>query len=69
MRPDLLRELPEFAIVVSPPDHLDVNLHFALLELVAGLDADPFVDVAVGYVTGASPAEALAFGKRIIEMH
>ena len=68
VRSDLLRELPEFAIVVSPPDHLDVNVHFALLEMIAGLDADPFVDVAVGYVTGASRAEALAFGKRILEL-
>jgi len=64
VRSGLERELPEFAIVIAPPDRLDVNLHFALLELVAALDEDPFVDVAVGYVTGATPGEALAFVER-----
>jgi hypothetical protein len=64
VRDGLLRELPEFAIVVARPDELDVNLHFALLELTASLDADPFVDVAFGYVTGATPEEAIAFVDR-----
>jgi hypothetical protein len=53
---------------VAPPDHLDVNLHFALIELMAAIDADPFVDCAFGYVTGATPAEALAFSKRFVEL-
>src|SRR6185295_3788436 len=36
---ELARELPEFALVVTKPDHLDVNVHFALLETLAALDA------------------------------
>jgi hypothetical protein len=68
VRDGLARELPEFAIVVSPPDHLDVNTHFALVEMTAGLDPDPFVDCAFGYVTGATHAEALAFAKRFVEL-
>jgi hypothetical protein len=64
----LTAEQPEFALVVSRPDHLDVNLHFALLEMVAALDADPFADVAFGYVTGATAEEALAFVDRFLEL-
>ena len=65
---ELQRELPEFALVVTKPDHLDVNVHFALLETLAALDADPFVDVAFGYVTGATLDEAKAFVERIISL-
>jgi hypothetical protein len=67
-RGDLARELPEFALIVTKPDHLDVNLHFALLETLAALDADPFVDVAFGYVTGATLPEAKAFVERILAL-
>jgi len=65
---ELQRELPEFALVVTKPDHLDVNVHFALLETFAALDADPFVDVAFGYVTGATLDEAKAFVERIVAL-
>jgi hypothetical protein len=65
-RDELLRLLPEFVIVVTRPEHIDVNVHFELLETAASLDADPFVDFAFGYVTGANPAEALAFARRIV---
>jgi hypothetical protein len=65
---ELLRELPEFALVVTKPDHLDVNFHFALLETLAALDADPFVDVAFGYVTGATLEEAKGFVERFLAL-
>ena len=67
-RGELLRELPEFALVVTKPDHLDVNFHFELLETLAALDADPFVDVAFGYVTGATLDEAKRFVERIVAL-
>jgi hypothetical protein len=67
-KPALLRELPEFALVVTKPDHLDVNFHFALLETCAALDADPFLDVCIGYVTGATLDEAKAFVERILAL-
>ena len=57
---DLARTGPGFVAVVVSPDALDVNLHFELLERASRLDADPFVDFAFGYVTGATPEEALA---------
>src|SRR5688500_12116275 len=65
-RNELLRLLPEFVIVVTRPERIDVNVHFELLETAASLDADPFVDFAFGYVTGATPEEALAFARRIL---
>jgi hypothetical protein len=65
-RAELLKLLPEFVIVVTRPERIDVNAHFELLELAASLDADPFVDFALAYVTGATPGEALAFAKRVV---
>lgn len=67
LRDEFLRELPEYAIVVTRPDHLDVNQHFDLVEMFTTLDDDPFVDVAFGYLTGATPDEALAFAKRALD--
>jgi hypothetical protein len=54
---------PEFVIGVFAPETLDVNFHFDLLERSSRLDADPFVDFALGYVTGATPEEAVAFAQ------
>ncbi|MHC4493696.1 MAG: hypothetical protein ACYTDU_19005 [Planctomycetota bacterium] len=56
---------PGFVAVVVPPDTLDVNFHFDFLERASRLDADPFVDFAFGYLTGATPKEAEAFAKGI----
>ena len=63
----LREELPEFVMIVSRPERIDVNAHFAFLEAVTRLDADPFVDVAFGYVTGATVEEALAFCERFLK--
>ncbi len=54
---------PGFVAVVIKPGDLDVNVHFDLLERAAALDADPFVDFAFGYFTGATAEEAIAFAK------
>lgn len=58
--------LPEHVLVVTRPGHIEANQHFALLELAASLDEDPFVDFTIGYVTGATPEEALAFTRRFL---
>lgn len=54
--PWLLERLrPEVALVVAPPDVLDAGLHRSLLVASCGFDADPFVDVELGYLTASSP--------------
>ncbi len=60
--------LPEFVIVVTRPERIDANSHFELLEMAASLDADPFVDFAPGYVTGATADEALEFARRFLKI-
>lgn len=54
-----------YAQVYLLPDELDVNLAWRWLKLTADVDADPFVDVRTGFVTGSSPAAAAAFVRRI----
>ena len=54
---------PGFVAIVIRPEALDVNVHFDFLERAARLDADPFVDFAFGYFTGATADEAIAFAK------
>src|SRR5688572_23793871 len=57
-----LRELaPATALVVVPPDTLDVNLAYDLLEVASRVDDDPFLDFGFGFITGRTPAAALAF--------
>ncbi|MHC4953598.1 MAG: hypothetical protein ACYTGZ_06890 [Planctomycetota bacterium] len=62
---ELRKIRPGLVTVVVPHDTLDVNWHFDFLERAARLDADPFVDFAFGYITGATPAEAVAFARGI----
>ncbi|MBL8896562.1 MAG: hypothetical protein JNM84_02990 [Planctomycetes bacterium] len=66
VRKALAKSQPEFAVVVLPPDELDVNMHFELLEQLSKLDGDPFVDVTFGYITGATPEEAESFARATI---
>lgn len=65
----LARSRPGNVIVVLEPAALDVNFHFEFLERAARLDADPFVDFAFGYMTGATAAEAVTFCKGSIGAH
>lgn len=61
-----LRELaPRYAMIFLRPDELDVNLAWAWLRLATELDADPFVDVRTGFITGETPADVLGLMKRI----
>jgi hypothetical protein len=59
----LRRLAPEFVAVVLRPETLDVHFHFDFLERASRLDDDPFVDFAFGYLTGATPEEAVEFAK------
>lgn len=56
---------PGFVIVLIRPASLDVNFHFEFLERASRLDDDPFVDFAFGYLTGATPDEAVEFATAI----
>lgn len=48
-----------FVACVMRPEALDVNLHRRLLTTLAALDEDPFVDAALGYITGPTPESAM----------
>jgi hypothetical protein len=61
LRAQLRKWAPRHVAVVLAPGHLDFAFQRRFLELSTGLDEDPFVDFAFGYVTGATGAEALAF--------
>ena len=65
--PELKAAAPRFALIFLLPDELDANTAWAWLRTAARVDDDPFVDVSTGYVTGATPADALAFMQRIKE--
>ena len=61
----LEKRKPGIVAVVIRPGSLDVNFHFDFLERASRLDADPFVDFAFGYLTGATAEEAVAFAEGI----
>jgi hypothetical protein len=56
---------PGRVLVLIRPESLDVDVHFEILERASRLDDDPFVDFAFGYLTGASPEEAVRFAQGI----
>lgn len=65
LRSRLQRTRPRYALIFLLPDELEVNLAWRWLELSSALDEDPFVDLRTGFVTGETPAAALAFVRRI----
>jgi len=56
---------PRYALVFMLPEEIDVNFGWRWLTMTTQLDADPFVDLRTGFITGATPDAALAFVKRI----
>ena len=56
---------PRYAMVFILPSELDVNFAWKWLRLTTELDADPFVDVRTGFITGKEPSAALSFVRRI----
>lgn len=64
-RKALLEHRPRFALLLVKPGELDVNLAWRWLKLTTEVDADPFVDVCFGFITGESPEAAAGFVRRI----
>jgi hypothetical protein len=64
---ELLRaRKPRDLALVLPPDAIDANLPRRLAPILAGFDADPFLDCAYGLITGASGADARGFVENIL---
>jgi len=64
-RDALLEHNPRFALLLVKPDELDVNVAWRWLRLTTEIDADPFVDVRSGFITGETPEAAAGFVRRI----
>jgi hypothetical protein len=56
---------PRYALLFIEPQELDVNFAWQWLTLTTQVNADPFVDVRTGFITGATPDDAAAFMQRI----
>ena len=59
---------PHYVMIFIRPDELDVNFAWQWLKLTTEVDADPFVDVRTGFITGESPQAVNAFVQRIINV-
>ena len=58
---------PTHVAVVVRPEHLDVNFVRRFLRMSTQVDDDAFVDFGYGFITGATPEDALRFVERIIQ--
>ncbi len=57
---DKLRALePDYVAFVVPPEKIEANFVGAVFEGLTALDEDPYLDCPFGYITGATPADAL----------
>jgi hypothetical protein len=65
-RAGLHEHRPEFVLIVTRPERIDVNVHFDVLEMALAVDEDPFADFAFGYVTGATALETVDFARRFL---
>jgi outer membrane protein assembly factor BamB len=63
---ELRTRKPRYVAVVTKPERIDTNFVRRVLMLSTRLDDDPFCDFAYGFITGRTPADALAFVERII---
>ena len=68
--PSLMEELKQmdarYVAVVVRPLEMDINFHRAFVMNSTTLDDDPFPDISWGYITGATPQDALSFVENII---
>ncbi|MDG6224769.1 MAG: hypothetical protein QCI82_04565 [Candidatus Thermoplasmatota archaeon] len=68
--PSLMEGLKEmdarYVAVVVRPLEMDINFHRSFVMNSTTLDDDPFPDFSWGYITGATPADALSFVENII---
>ena len=65
-REALDRYRPRYALIFLLPGELDARVEWEWLRITTEVDSDPFVDVRCGFMTGASPAAADAFMRRIV---
>jgi hypothetical protein len=65
VRQVLQQQRPRYALVFILPEELDVNFAWRWLTLTTELDADPFVDVRTGFITGKNAGAADKFMARI----
>jgi len=63
---DLARIGPEFVAVAVAPTTVDINFHFAMLELCRDLDGDPMPDFHFGYLCARDAKDLSAFAERIL---
>ena len=64
---ELRARRPKYVAVVTKPERIDTNFVRRVLMMSTRLDDDPFCDFAYGFITGRTPADALAFVERIIK--
>ncbi len=64
VRTALLAAAPRHVALVLRPEQIDFPFVRAFLQLATGLDDDPFVDFAFGYITGRTAADAEALATR-----
>jgi hypothetical protein len=65
MRKALSDHHPYYALLFILPDELDVNFAWQWLTACTQVNDDPLVDVRTGFITGQTPADAVAFVERI----
>ena len=61
--------VPDHVLFVVRPERFDITLHRRLLLALRGLDADPFVDAAFGYLTARNGAALAASWRRTVALH
>jgi hypothetical protein len=64
----LKRIQPRYGLVFIQPEELEVNFVWRWLAMTSQIDDDPFVDVRIGFITGATPEAAQVFVSRIAEI-
>ncbi|GEM_PF-3206388 len=52
---------PEYVLIVTSPETIDLTFHLGATAFSMALDDDPFPDFLLGYLTGATPQEAIRF--------
>jgi len=57
---------PRYVALVLRPESIDANLQRRMIALATRMDADPFPDFAFGFITGATPEDAIGMVDRTI---
>ncbi len=66
VRTALRQSSPRHVALVMRPEQTEFDFSRRFLQMSTEIDDDPFVDCAFGYITGRSPATALAFAQRCV---